>query len=309
MGQEANGPQPRLLLVGALGEDPAGYSLEYELIPRLTTEVRHTGSAPRVLRFESEGLKFLGVEVERIEALPEGMVGWELGETTFALYGPAGVEGEAPLEWQWQEVSPGGRVVGEFSTTLPGAGEAQSFWLAANAWLAPAAADNVVLVDYDPDWPAQYQAMASWLREKLSANLVRRLEHIGSTAVPGLAAKPVIDLAMQVPSAAAGRRRVIPLLNRQEWEYWWYADHAVFIRRDPATGRRTHHLHLSPDPHWLRQRLAFRDYLRTHPDEAGRYAALKRELAGSRSQDREAYTDAKAEYVREITARATGAPA
>jgi GrpB-like predicted nucleotidyltransferase (UPF0157 family) len=82
----------------------------------------------------------------------------------------------------------------------------------------------------------------------------------------------------------------------------------TFIKRQKLMGRRTHHVHMAPRDHRLWEGLAFRDYLMSHPREVSRYAALKRELAKTYRQDRERYTQAKTEFVREITSKALCSP-
>ena len=164
--------------------------------------------------------------------------------------------------------------------------------------------DEVALVDYDPEWPEQYRRMADWLQQCLGSELALRIEHYGSTAIPGMSAKPIVDILVEVPSFRAAKERVLPLLNEESWEYWWYSDHMIFIKRSGLAGVRTHHVHLAPRQHVIWQGIAFRDYLRAHPEYALRYEDLKRQLARSCSSDREAYTAAKTEFVKEVTARA-----
>ena len=147
--------------------------------------------------------------------------------------------------------------------------------------------------------------MAGWLRNIVSPDIALRIEHYGSTAIPGIPAKPVIDILMEVPSFTEARRNLIPLFNKPECEYWWYDEHMVFIIRDRSTGLRTHHIHAAPKGHQVWQGLAFRDYLRTHPEDARRYATLKYKLAESHGNDREAYTDLKADFVNEIPFKAS----
>ena len=129
------------------------------------------------------------------------------------------------------------------------------------------------------------------------------LEHIGSTAVPGLGAKPIIDILGGVTSLAEADTMLEPLCA-----LGWDTSPAFnatlsdrrFLLRWPG-GVRTHHLHLVVygSEAW-RERLKFRDLLRTHSDVAGRYLALKLELAERHHNDREAYTDAKAAFVKEV---------
>jgi GrpB-like predicted nucleotidyltransferase (UPF0157 family) len=164
--------------------------------------------------------------------------------------------------------------------------------------------DDVELVDYDPSWPQQFTEFATWLCDLLGVDVALRIEHYGSTAIPGIPAKPIIDVLVEIPSFAEAKRVTIPRLNSERWEYWWYSDHMTFIRRERLMGRRTHHVHMAPRGHRLWEGLAFRDYLISHPQEVSRYAALKRELAENYRQDRERYTQAKTEFVREITSKA-----
>lgn len=179
--------------------------------------------------------------------------------------------------------------------------------MTANAYVAPekgAGDDPVQLVDYDPTWPEKFDAFAGWLRELLGSDVALDIEHIGSTAMPGMIAKPIIDILVEVPSFQEAKRRALPPLNNENWEYWWHRGHMTFVKRDGFMGRRTHHVHMMPKGDESQKRLAFRDRLRSHPAEAARYAALKRRLAESHQKEREQYTDAKASFVSEILAEA-----
>ncbi len=170
--------------------------------------------------------------------------------------------------------------------------------------------EPVEIVDYDPEWPAAFERERRHLLACLPQGLVVRIEHFGSTAVPGLAAKPIIDVLVEVTDLAAVRERVAPLLESQGYEYFWrptFGDvgepfYAWFIKRDSATGKRTHHIHMVEGgftSHW--DRLLFRDYLIAHPDVAAQYGALKRRLAAEASTDRVLYTEAKGEFIRRVT--------
>lgn len=165
-------------------------------------------------------------------------------------------------------------------------------------------ADAVRLAAYDPRWPEMFRAEASRLRKLLGSAEELRSEHVGSTAVPGLSAKPIIDMLMEVTSFESARQTIIPRLLDDGWEYLWRDDrppgHMMFIRRDSA-GVRTYHLHMAPAGHPMWERLAFVDYLRSHRDEALNYERLKHQLASEHPEDREAYTAGKGEYVRRIT--------
>jgi GrpB-like predicted nucleotidyltransferase (UPF0157 family) len=153
-----------------------------------------------------------------------------------------------------------------------------------------------------------FVAEARRLREALDLDLLLGIEHFGSTAVPGLAAKPIIDILIAVGSLARAKAATIEPIIALGYVYWAEnpkRDRMFFVKGMPPYGeRRTHHIHITEPggEMWLR-RLKFRDYLRTNVDEARRYEALKYELAERYPDDREAYTDAKTEYVEEIYRR------
>jgi GrpB-like predicted nucleotidyltransferase (UPF0157 family) len=168
--------------------------------------------------------------------------------------------------------------------------------------------DEIEIVPYDLRWPALFEEEAAMLRAILNPALVLGLEHFGSTAIPGLAAKPIIDILIAVPSLAEAKAKAIEPLEQIGYLYWAdnpKDDRMFFVKGLPPYGeRRTHHVHMTETSGEMWQRLSFRDYLRVHPDEVARYEALKRDLADAFRDDREAYTDAKEGYVREIAARA-----
>jgi len=189
--------------------------------------------------------------------------------------------------------------------------ERRTFSVFANSYFdlrKGAFSDDIEIVDYDPTWPDQFHEMASWLRDRLGPGTALRVEHYGSTAIPNMPAKPVIDILVQVSSFEEGKRNALPLLNDETWEYWWYSGHMVFLKRRASMGERTHHIHMAPQVHPVWKGITFRDYLRSHPEEAARYAVLKRRLAEVHRGDREGYTQAKAFFVNEITRKATGNP-
>ncbi len=174
--------------------------------------------------------------------------------------------------------------------------------------------EDVAMVPYDSSWPALFRREAKHLRACLPAGLIRRIEHIGSTAVPGLAAKPIIDILVEVRSLRAARTEIAPILKAQGYDYFWrpsFGDdvppwYAFFIRRN-RHGTRTHHIHVIAfrrtfREHW--DRLLFRDYLITHPETALEYARLKTDLAARHPNDRVAYTDGKSAFTQRVTAEA-----
>lgn len=169
--------------------------------------------------------------------------------------------------------------------------------------------DDINITPYDSAWPAWFCRERDHLLACLPNELLGRIEHFGSTAVPGLAAKPVVDLLVEVRDLEAVKARIVPLLEAQGYDYFWRATkgedgppfYAWFIKRDPDTGHRTHHIHMveSHFPHW--DSLRFRNYLIAHPEVAREYEALKRTLAADYPRDRIAYTRGKAEFIERIT--------
>lgn len=177
--------------------------------------------------------------------------------------------------------------------------------------------EEIELREYDPRWPEMFLAEKEHLLACLPRDLVGRIEHFGSTAVPGLVAKPVVDMLVEVRSLEETKARIAPVLEAQGYDYFWrpsFGDstppfYAWFIRRD-GEGRRTHHIHMV-EPHFEHwNRLLFRDWLIAHPEAAAEYAALKRKLAAAHPDDREAYTAGKTEFVVRVTeaAKSGGGP-
>ena len=162
--------------------------------------------------------------------------------------------------------------------------------------------EDVSLHAYDPEWPQRFEIERARLLALLPGTFLD-VQHIGSTAVPGLIAKPVIDLLAGVASMDVARALGAVLctsgyttsaefnatLTDRQWFMRW------------ADGHRTHHLHVvvHGGPVWA-QRLCFRDARRADPALAWNYAALKTELAAKYPADREAYTEAKASFVRSV---------
>jgi GrpB-like predicted nucleotidyltransferase (UPF0157 family) len=177
--------------------------------------------------------------------------------------------------------------------------------------VARVAKEDVAVVPYDPRWPQMFEQERRHLLSCLPPDLIGRIEHFGSTAVPGLPAKPIVDMLVEVASLEETKRRIAPILEAQGYDYFWrptWGDdtppfYAWFIKRD-ADGNRTHHIHMveADFEHW--DRLLFRDYLVAHPEVAREYAALKERLAAEHAGDRVAYTEAKTAFVQDVTERA-----
>jgi GrpB-like predicted nucleotidyltransferase (UPF0157 family) len=164
----------------------------------------------------------------------------------------------------------------------------------------------VYLVEHDPQWTVRFTEQRDRLAGLLAPWLAGGIEHVGSTAVPGLRAKPIVDLLAPVTSLDE-RDAIVETLTADGWLHWpddpaparlW------FLRPDPAA--RTHHLQvMAAGDERAAALLAFRDALRADPTLAAEYAALKDRLAAANPTDREAYTAAKADFVAAAVQRAS----
>ncbi|MEA5598384.1 GrpB family protein [Rivularia sp. UHCC 0363] len=166
--------------------------------------------------------------------------------------------------------------------------------------------DQIEIVDYNPDWANMFEREAESIRKALR-NLIAEIQHIGSTAVPGLAAKPIIDIMVGVRCLADGQSTIKPLedLGYVYWSNNPNSEKMFFVKGMPPYGeKRTHHVHVVEVDGEFWQRRLFRDYLRIHPQEARRYETLKRDLAVRFRDDREAYTQGKTDYIREVMKKA-----
>ena len=171
--------------------------------------------------------------------------------------------------------------------------------------------DMIVIVPYDPDWPKRYTDEARKVREALGA-LVVRIDHVGSTSVPGLAAKPVIDIQVSVPSVhplslITGPLSQVGYTHIPDPDEEFERVYPLF--RKPAIWPSSHHIHVcAAGSEQERRHLAFRDYLRGHPETATEYVDLKYRLAashdGASTESRERYAMAKSEFVEGVLQRA-----
>jgi GrpB-like predicted nucleotidyltransferase (UPF0157 family) len=165
---------------------------------------------------------------------------------------------------------------------------------------------KVSLADYDPHWAELFAQQRDRLAEILAPWLAAPVEHIGSTAVPGLRAKPVVDLLAPVTppvTSPDAREPLVRALSAAGWLYWpddpRGATRLWFLRPDPDL--RTHHLHVVEHTHpRTRALLAFRDALRADAALAANYQRLKEHLALEHPANRNAYTNGKAEFVAEV---------
>lgn len=163
--------------------------------------------------------------------------------------------------------------------------------------------DPIVIVPYDPCWRERFRELGTALRGALG-KIALRIDHISSTAIPGLAAKPIIDVQISVSSFE-------PLdIYRIRLETGGFVFRAGnpdlskrYFRETP--GDRRTHIHVRCRGSWSEQgALLFRDYLRAHEDDARAYAAVKYRLAEEYREDRQSYTEGKAAFIWEIVVRA-----
>jgi len=157
--------------------------------------------------------------------------------------------------------------------------------------------EPVRIVAYDASWQAQFEQEKALLEPVTRVWTTGGVHHVGSTAVPGLAAKPVIDILIGVEDLPS-TRGCVEELAKLDYLYAPYRSDEMHWFCKPHPSHRTHHLHLVPtgSRRYLAE-LAFRDALRGRPDLAAEYAELKRTLADRHGNDREAYTEAKGAFI------------
>lgn len=172
------------------------------------------------------------------------------------------------------------------------------------------AREEIEIVEYNPSWQRLFEKEKSFLQTLLPVDILSRIEHFGSTAVPGLSAKPIIDILVEVKSLKETKKRIVPLLESHGYEYFWRPTigndppyYAWFIKRN-SQGIRFYHIHMVEPDSDLWVRLLFRDYLRDFPAEAKRYDALKRSLSKRYAHDRIEYTKEKSVYIETVTNKA-----
>ncbi len=164
--------------------------------------------------------------------------------------------------------------------------------------------EPIRVVAYDPQWLICFERERALLEQGIGPWVVGGIHHVGSTAVPGLDAKPIIDILVGVEDLATSRD-CFERLAELEYLYAPYCADEMhwFCKPDPS--RRTHHLHLVPhDSPRYRDELAFRDRLCANPEKARDYAELKHRSAARFERDRESYTDAKADFIAHVLAEA-----
>jgi GrpB-like predicted nucleotidyltransferase (UPF0157 family) len=159
---------------------------------------------------------------------------------------------------------------------------------------------KVNVVPYDPNWPAEFMAEASTIRSALGETAVA-VHHIGSTSIPGIFAKPVIDILLEVEDILrleADSTRLADLGYQAMGEFG--IPGRRYFRKESPIGVRTHHVHaFTAGSPALERHLAFRDYMIAHPAIAQSYSSLKQRLAAAHPDDIESYMDGKDSFIKE----------
>jgi len=163
---------------------------------------------------------------------------------------------------------------------------------------------SVSLQDYEPEWTKQFETDRALLLGALGER-AKHIEHVGSTSISGMKAKPIIDIALAVDSFSVVNNETIVQLRGIGYEYvpkFEFPDRRFFRRGTWGAG--THHLHVYEEGSRAWENiLLFRDYLRAHPQTASEYVALKERLA-QMTVDRQTYTDLKGPFVERVVSQA-----
>ncbi len=163
--------------------------------------------------------------------------------------------------------------------------------------------DNIVIVDYNPQWPQMYEDEKANIQDAIGDYLID-IQHVGSTSIPGLSAKPILDIMLVIRDLSLVAHCVKPL---ETLDYAYFGENGIPGRHyfhkpiNITTKPRWVHLHMVEKGHdqWAMYQL-FRDYLRLHPESAHQYDILKRGLAARFGSDRVGYTNAKTSFVKSI---------
>lgn len=164
--------------------------------------------------------------------------------------------------------------------------------------------DQIIeVVAYDPSWPSQFAEEALLIKPIFSDNFVA-IHHIGSTSVPGLSAKPTIDIILEVKDIELVDQcnDQMEMLGYEAWGEYHIPGRRFFVKGEV---KRTHHVHtFQVGSSEITRHLYFRDYLKSHPDEAKQYADLKIKLAQQFSNNRREYILRKSDYVKALEKKA-----
>ena len=156
------------------------------------------------------------------------------------------------------------------------------------------------LSEYQQDWPSKFEQEKIFLMDTIGRWLHGSIEHVGSTAIPGMRAKPIIDIMFGIKDLESARE-AIGILESAGYCYYPYKEEVMHWFCKPTPDIRTHHLHLVPfNSELWQQRLRFRDILRSDSGVAKEYATLKKSLAQQFASDRETYTQKKWPFIQHV---------
>jgi GrpB-like predicted nucleotidyltransferase (UPF0157 family) len=173
------------------------------------------------------------------------------------------------------------------------------------SWCAETSSQNeqIRIESYNVVWPKKFASEKKCIEKTIAPWIVGGIHHVGSTSVPGLSAKPIVDIQVGIKNLEEARA-CIPLLEGIGYCYYPYRLYMHWFCK-PSPSHREFHVQLMElaHPQW-KARLAFRDYLRSHPETAKEYATLKREMAERFRNNREGYTEAKGQFVESVLKKA-----
>ena len=163
----------------------------------------------------------------------------------------------------------------------------------------------IMISPYNYNWPILFNKEKIILENILGPKLALRIEHFGSTAVPGLSAKPTIDILVITPEKDIDKDSVIEIMTAHGYiKMHEVTDHIMFVKGYTINGIKgqAYHIHMGPSNDYnLSDRIYFRDFLRVNKDVAKKYEELKKELASEFKYDREGYTNSKTDFIKKTT--------
>jgi len=318
-----------ILAVGVFGTLRADHPYDDELLKFYSgvygreKEIPHMPSPTRHLTYEafmSNGYKiiFTGCEVESLSNIPDGMHGFQATSDKLRIFSWSSKKQpiiESDINWKWKHCFSAFNnnfVAGDFIVSDLQSNEEFDnisngpviFCFSENTYgdygSLDYKEDEIVLVDPDPTWPQTFKELECWIRRELSEKRALRIEHYGSTSIPGMPAKPVIDILVEVPSFSILRSEIVPRLCSEDCSYVVFMNNVTFCKRDRYGGKRIAHIHMAPKDNPVWEGIDFRDCLRQDSALASDYAHLKRELASKYREDRNHYTMGKANFVKKV---------
>jgi GrpB-like predicted nucleotidyltransferase (UPF0157 family) len=168
----------------------------------------------------------------------------------------------------------------------------------------------IEIVEYDPAWILLFIQEKHFLSHLLGPSRALRIEHFGSTSIPGCPSKPVVDILVEIPAGESIAGELVSIMTRSNYHHMSNLDdHLMFVKGYTEKGieGQAFHIHMGPaHHHGLWDRILFRDYCIRHPETMSEYVMLKRKLARQFHYDREAYTNGKSEFVKNVTELAKG---